>query len=81
MLDLGSWSFGRVMLASALWVVLVVGAAAAGIYLIVYRPWAAPGSDGIGAVGMGASLLDVLAILFGPPVVLILVWLYRRGRR
>jgi hypothetical protein len=83
MRDLGSWSFGRVMLASALWVVLVVFAAAAGIYLLVRA--ASTGSGGIGAVSPGPGVLGIvlslLAILFGPPLVLLFTWLYRRRRK
>jgi hypothetical protein len=50
MLDLGSWSFGRVMLVSALWMGLVVFAAVAGIYLVLRGSWSSAGSGGIGAV-------------------------------
>jgi hypothetical protein len=55
MLDLGSWSFGRVMLVSALWVVLVVGGAVAGVYLLMRGPSASTGSGGIGAVSVGLA--------------------------
>ena len=81
MLNLGSWSFGRVVLASVLWVGLVVGAAVGGIYLLMRGPWSSTGSGGIGAVSGSAGVLSVFAILLGPPLALILAWLYLRRRR
>jgi hypothetical protein len=79
MLDLGSWSFGRVMLVSALWMGLVVFAAVAGIYLVLRGSWSSAGSGGIGAVSGGIGALAVFVTLLGPPIVLTLVWLYRRS--
>ena len=78
MLDLGSWSFGRVILASALWVGLVVVAAAAGLYLLMRGQGSSTGSGGIGAVSGSVGVLAVFITLLGPPIVLTLVWLFRR---
>jgi hypothetical protein len=81
MLDLGSWSFGSVVLASVLWVALVLGAAAASFYLLIRYQASSTGSGGIGAVSVAPNALDVVATLFGPPILLILAWLYRRRRK
>jgi hypothetical protein len=78
MLDSGRWSFGRVVLLSVVWVAFVVVATVAGVYLSVRYQAASTGSGGIGAVMGGPGVLAVvLTILFGPPLVLILTWLYR----
>lgn len=74
MVDLRNWSFVYVLLASALWVALIVGLAAAYIYIQFWHQANATGSGGLGAVSVGASELFVLVIVFGPPIALALTW-------
>ena len=69
------WSFARVVLVSVLWFATNVALAALYIYL-QFRKMQSSGSGGIGAVSTG--VLPVLLYLFGPPVLLLVVWLFVR---
>jgi hypothetical protein len=77
MLDIGLWSFVRVALASILWVGLNLALAAGLIYLRLRRAHSS-GSGGIGAVAGTGELALILLYLFGPPILLTLVWLFVR---
>jgi hypothetical protein len=68
MLDFRRWSFRSVVLASTLWVVLNVALAVAFLF-VSFR---SAGSGGIGAVSMG--LVFPVIYLFGPPILLTLLW-------
>jgi hypothetical protein len=68
MLDFRRWSFRSVVLASTLWIVLNVALAVAFVYVKLRTA----GSGGIGAVGMG--LVFPVLYLFGPPILLTLMW-------
>ena len=78
MLHLSEWSVARVLLVSVAWVILVAGWQVIQFYLL-YRHMraesAATGSGGIGAV-VGAS--GPVYVLFGPPLLLLVVWLVLR---
>jgi uncharacterized protein YqgC (DUF456 family) len=82
MLDLGRWSLGRVVVVSVLWVAFVVVMPVAVVYLVMRYQASSTGSGSgaIGAVSVGFSGLDVFAVVLGPPIVLTLAWLYRRGK-
>lgn len=76
MLSLSEWSFARVLLVSISWVLLVVGWQALRFYLLFRQMRTESGgigSGGIGAVSVGIS--GVVSVLFGPPILLLLVWL------
>jgi hypothetical protein len=76
---LQQWSFAQVLLVSLAWVVLTVALAAAYIYLQIRAAMVASGSGGIGAVSTGLGpLIIILAILMGPPAVLMTAWLVLR---
>jgi hypothetical protein len=80
MLDLRNWSFARVLLASAVWILLNVGLAAAYLaylYTQFRRQSQSSGSGGIGAVSFGIGPFAVL-VPFGPPIVLTVIWLFLR---
>jgi hypothetical protein len=78
---LQQWSFVQLLLVSVGWVVLIVALAAGFIYLQIRAAMEGSGSGGIGAVSSGLGpLIIVLAIVVGPPAVLITVWLVVRGR-
>jgi hypothetical protein len=82
MLDIRHWSLARVAIASTLWVVLNVALGAGFVYL-QYRRLSAPstGSGGIGAVsiGIGELAFAILVLyLFGPPILLTVVWYFVR---
>ena len=78
MLDLGSWSFGRVAMASVLWVALDVAVVAVYVYLKFRSQWQSAGSGGIGAVIGAIHLLMVILVLFGPPILLTVTWWLKR---
>ena len=80
MLDLGSWSFGRVVLASLLWWTLDIVLLAAYVYFKFRSQWHSTGSGGIGAVAGVISVIVALAVLLGPPIVLTVVWWVLRRR-
>ena len=76
---LQQWSFVRVLLFSAGWVVLCVLATVAWL-LFQFRGLvsaSSPGSGGIGAVSRGFSELSLLVLVF-PPVALVGAWLAAR---
>jgi hypothetical protein len=84
-IDLRTWSFTNILVASVLWVVLIVGLAAACIFLYFYLQFRSQsqstGSAGIGAVSFGisaAALPAAFLVLFGPPIVLALFWHHLR---
>jgi hypothetical protein len=74
MLDIGNWSFGRVVVASISWIGLVLALTALSFYLLVRGQWQSSGSGGIGAVSGGIGVLTVFGVLFGPPIVLLVAW-------
>jgi hypothetical protein len=81
MQPLRQWSFARVLLVCAAWVVLTLLAAALWFYIQFRSEFDnGSGSGGIGAVSFGISVF-VLLIPVGPPVVLFLVWLTARLAR
>jgi hypothetical protein len=76
---LQQWSFAQVLLVSLAWVVLLVALEAGFIYWQMRAAMAESGSGGIGAVSTGLiELIIVLAILIGPPAVLMTAWLVLR---
>ena len=82
MLDIRHWSFARVGLTSALWVVLNVAVTAGFVYL-QFRKFSgqSTGSAGIGAVSFGINELVfavLILYLFGPPILLTVVWYFVR---
>lgn len=78
MLDLGSWSFGKVALASVLWVALDVVLVAVYFYLKFRSQWQSTGSGGIGAVAGASNVLLAILVLFGPPILLTVTWWLKR---
>jgi hypothetical protein len=78
---LSDWSFVRVLLLGGSWVLVCVLATAG---WVLFQFWdffrASSGSGGIGAVSFGLNGL-LLAILFVPPVALIVAWLIARWQR
>jgi hypothetical protein len=76
---LQSWSLARVLLLSGAWILLCLVAAVAwlAVRLGIFSA-ASAGSGGIGAVSIGINVL--LAILVGPPIMLIVLWLVARWR-
>jgi len=78
---LQSWSFARVLLASAAWILgwlLLSLAVVVGAFLLQLR---SAGSAGVGAVSFGISeglILVMLAVLLAPPATLIVSWLIIR---
>ena len=75
MLNLSEWSLPRVSMIAVGWIILVVGWQVLQFYLLFRRmrvESGETGSGGIGAVSVG--LFGVAAVLFGPPIVLLLVW-------
>jgi hypothetical protein len=76
---LQQWSFAQVLLVSLAWVVLIVALAAGFIYWQIRAAMAQSGSGGIGAVSTGLGpLIIILAILIGPPAILMTTWLVLR---
>lgn len=76
---LREWSFARVFIVSIAWVILVVGWQVLQFYLLFRRmraESAASGSGGIGAVSVG--MFGITSVLFGPPILLLVVWLVLR---
>ena len=80
MFDVGRWSFARVALVSALWVVLNIALIAAAIYIWFRWQTRGAGSAGIGAISFGVELLLAVLYLFGPPILLIVIWFVVRHR-
>jgi len=80
MLDVQRWSFARVALVSALWVVLNIALIAAAIYIWFRWQTRGTGSGGIGAVSFGVEPLLAVLYLFGPPIVLTVIWFVVRHR-
>ena len=81
MTPLREWSFVRVMLVGAGWVVFSLASIVLWIFLLA--SWSADigsGGGGIGAVSIGINEL-MLAIPVAPPIVLFLAWLIARARR
>jgi hypothetical protein len=71
---MGSWSFGTVLLAASVWVLLDIAMVAAFIFLVLRRQPPRTGSGGIGGVSVGINVLSVTAFLLGPPIVLVAIW-------
>jgi hypothetical protein len=76
MLNLSEWSFARVLMVAVAWLILVVGWEVLQFYLLYRRMRAESGmgSGGIGAVSSGIAI----PLLFGPPILLLLVWVVLR---
>ena len=78
---LRTWSFARVVLMSAVWVlVCLLTAVAYVLYQFRGLFTSSSGSGGIGAVSFGFNLLT-LAIPLLPPLALIAAWLVARRPR
>jgi hypothetical protein len=76
---LQQWSFAEVLLVSVAWVVLIVALGAGFLYWQIRAAMAESGSGGIGAVSGGLGpLIIILAVVIGPPVVLMTAWLVLR---
>jgi hypothetical protein len=71
---MGSWSFGTVLLAALVWVLLDIAMVAAFIFLVLRRQTPRTGSGGIGGVSVGINVLSVVAFFLGPPIVLVAIW-------
>jgi hypothetical protein len=81
MLDIRQWSFARVAATSALWFVLNVALAAGFVYLQFRKRSSVSGSAGIGAVSFGIDELVfavLILYLFGPPILVTVVWYFVR---
>jgi len=78
MLDIGSWSFGRVASASVLWVVMDLALVVVYFYLKFRSQWQSSGSGGIGAVFGSIHVLAAIGVLFGPPILLTMTWWLKR---
>jgi hypothetical protein len=74
---LADWSLGRIVLLAAAWVLLCIVGVAASLVLQFRGAYQESGSGGIGAVSFGINAL----VLFGPPVILMVVWLIARWTR
>jgi hypothetical protein len=79
MFDVGRWSFARVAVVSVLWVVLNVALIAAALYIWFKWP-RGTGSAGIGAVSVGVTPFVPVFYLFGPPILLTVIWFVLRRR-
>lgn len=77
-MNVGTWSFGTVLLVSALWVALDVAVVALVLFLTMRRPMGSTGSGGIGAVSGSLGILSAAAFLLGPPILLTLIWFLLR---
>ena len=79
MLNLGEWSFARVLMVGVAWIILVVGWQVFQFYLL-YRRMRVE-SEGVGSGGIGAVSGGIaVPVLFGPPILLLIVWLVLRYR-
>ena len=75
---LRNWSFAKVSLVAAGWILACVMAIVAWIFFQIRGAFeASSGSGGIGAVSFGFNVL-VLAVPFVPPAILIVAWLAAR---
>jgi len=70
-MNIGAWSAVRVALVAALWPILVLAFVAFQLFRLSSRH---------GAVFASAGILEAVLLLFGPPLVLVLVWLVLRSR-
>ena len=70
-LNIGAWSFTRVLGASVGWIVLALVLYATWTYLHVRRFE----SEGVGVAAVSVGLGQVVLVLFGPPVVLFVLWI------
>jgi hypothetical protein len=76
---LSEWSFARLIIVSIAWVSLVVTWQVLRFYLLFRQmraESAGSGSGGIGAVSVG--MFGIASVLFGPPILLLIVWLVLR---
>lgn len=81
MQPLREWSFARVLLACAAWVVFTLALIALWIFLHLFSTAdIGSGSGGIGAVSVGITE-PVLLVPVAPPIALFLAWIYFRWRR
>jgi hypothetical protein len=70
-LNLGSWLFARVLAVSIAWVVLMVVQYAVRMYLNLRLIR----GDGAGVGAFSIAVGPMLPVLFGPPILLFVVWL------
>ena len=74
------WSFAKVALVSGGWVVACLVVALAWLLIPAWSAYSrSSGSGGIGAVSFGINV-NMLAIPFGPPIILVAAWLIARWR-
>jgi hypothetical protein len=78
MLDLQNWSFARVLLVSVAWILLTLALVTAFLFIQFYRLSQSTGSAGIGVVSFGINTLLAPLVLFGPPIVLTVIWFFLR---
>jgi hypothetical protein len=78
MFDIRNWSFARIALVSAMWIVVIPALVAAYFYLQLRRQTESAGSVGIGAVFFDINVLLLFLVLFLPPIVLALSWYFMR---
>jgi hypothetical protein len=76
--NLQTWSFGRIVGASVLWVLLVVALFVGYVALRIFLETRNAGAAGIGAVAVGIPGELSLVLLFGPPLILTALWIARR---
>jgi hypothetical protein len=78
MLDLRRWSLVRLIVSSLLWIVVVPLLFVGLVALQIFIETRAAGAAGIGAVAVGVEGWLALAVLFGPPLVVTLLWIVKR---
>ena len=81
MLNLSEWSLARVVIVSVAWLFLVAGCQVLRFYLLFRRMQPESGrigSGGIGAVSTSIGISGIVSVLFGPPILLLVVWLVLR---
>lgn len=79
--DIRAWSFATVALASVVWILFIVFLVVAyfgAIYVRVRRQAKQIGAGGIGAVSGGFGEWFALAVLFVPPLGLVVAWYFLR---
>ena len=75
MSNLSQWSFGRVLIVSVARVILAVGWQILRVYLETRRLQ----SQGSGGVAVSIGVFGIAPVLFGPPMLLLVVWFALRA--
>jgi hypothetical protein len=78
MLDLRRWSLARLIVTSLLWIVIVPLLVVGSVALRIYIETRNSGSSGIGGVYYGGEGWLALAVLFGPPLIVAVLWIVSR---